>query len=614
MSAPAAAQRTAPLPSPEWRKKYAQSARAELYRRSLYEFVKASWHVLEPGTEYEDNWHIWALCFHIQMMLEGWMVANGHAPANGNERQKAIRRRAMLSWEMHGLKFREKQLLVQNAILNLGPGTMKSRIVMVCAAAWMWLHVPSFSVCAISNLDDNVRRDSNHHRELVGSAWYRQTFGIEWTFDKRQNSVKDWATTAGGIRKSRTMMGNFTGMRVDCILLDDPEDAFGVHSESKRRQTKLKWRNAIKNRVNHLARSLRICLQQRLHIDDWTSAQVATAVWAATDRKGWMWIAWPLRYGRGPRDCPAVSPYGFRDPRGNPLWNSKLQAANDNLQPSRFPDDVIADELRDKGSAGFAAQYDQNPENYDDGWVKRAWVRFFRLAGTPKTTRERPHGCGVRMDAEGNLVREEAYVLEVNERTGRPDLDFLALTVDATNGSESDTASAVGLLVVGGKGLARFIFDDMTRVMGPEEQYAAIVAAIIKWPVESVVIETAALGRSSIDRLRTDIQGGRIKGADGRPISVNIIEIKVGTDSKESRFSTMVPDWEQGLVYVLDGADWLYAQVDRLTNRVIDEGLVAEITKFPRVKRKDRADALSQVLTHYRDQMSMEARWKAHVR
>ena len=61
--------------------------RLEIARRmSLAEFVRASWHVLEPSTPLVWNWHIDALCAHTQALLDGWAdaIATGGLPAVQN--------------------------------------------------------------------------------------------------------------------------------------------------------------------------------------------------------------------------------------------------------------------------------------------------------------------------------------------------------------------------------------------------------------------------------------------------------------------------------------------------------------------------------------------------
>lgn len=607
----ATARAAAPVWSPETRRAYAEAARIERMRRSLYEFLKGCWHVIEPGVTPLWNWHMEALCFHIQAMLEGWLVAAGHAPANGNARQREMRARVAATWSRHGLKFKRNEVLVQNAVFNLAPSTLKSRILMVVAPAWMWLHCPTWSVCAISSVDDNVRRDSNDHRDLVESAWYRETFDITWKLDPRKNSVGDWATTAGGERKSRTILGGFIGMHVDCILLDDPDDAHKVHNESARKEVQYKWRRTIRRRVTDPMIALRIALQQRVHIDDWTAAQIAKGIWKKFDRKAWMWVPIAMEFGKGPADAPTITPFGWSDPR---------KAANDNMHPERFPPEVIADEIRELGPDGFAAQFNQNPENYDAGMIKRAWVRFFRLEDYPVENRPRPHGCGLRVDAMGKAIVGEdgrgmdtpAIVIPIDPRTRLYAFDEMCLSIDCSNGSESGDASRVGLLVCGTRGLERFIIDDRSAIMDPHTMRTEIARAISDWPqVSTVLVELAALGRSQIADLRVAIERGEIRDRFDNRLSPVVVEVPTGNDSKEKRFQAMVAAWAAGLVYVMDGAAWLYPVVIE-GGKTLDTGYVGEITAFPKVKKNDRADSTSQFMTHYREGVSMVERYAAY--
>ena len=44
---------------------------AESLRRSFSRFVRAAWHVIEPGVPFEDNWHIQVIADHLQAVTEG---------------------------------------------------------------------------------------------------------------------------------------------------------------------------------------------------------------------------------------------------------------------------------------------------------------------------------------------------------------------------------------------------------------------------------------------------------------------------------------------------------------------------------------------------------------
>jgi hypothetical protein len=575
------------------------AAKRELAKRSLYEFVKQSWTVHESEPP-QWNWHIEAFCWHVQMMLEGWLVANGH----GTDEMRA---RQIEMWRRHGLRMIEGELLVQNLIANLPPQTLKSRILMVCAPAWMWIHFPAWKVCCISGVDDNVKRDSNAHRDLVESPWYISTFltddngKIAWTVRGDIDAVGEWVTTAGGERKSKTMLGSYQGIHSDGIFLDDPDDAHRVHSEPARRDVQGKWTRAIKNRVKNSDKSIRIAVQQRVHVDDWTSAQLAKGLWGRYDRKAWAWFCLPLMFGRAPKEVPATTPWGWTDPR---------TVANENLHPVRFSEAMIADEIRDRGPEGFEAQYNENPAPLDGGLIKRTDVRFFRIAGEPIADRKRPIGCG--LDADGNNIP----AIELGYRDdGTLDLDWLTITIDCSNGSEAVTASAVGILVCGGRGMQRFVLDDRTDIMGIQGMYDAVADAIRSWPAEKILIELAAAGTSVINELGKLLAAGKILWPDGTPAIVEIVAITPGTatnaagivvqkgrDSKQGRAAAMAPAWRAGLWFVLEGADWLYAKVIA-GGRVTDPGFIGEVCTFPKSARNDRIDALSQLATYYREEV-----------
>lgn len=571
------------LAAPEVTRNALRRRSAPDLRASLYEFFKASWHVHEPGSPYEDNWHVSDFCFHVQSMLEGWLVANGY----GTDEMRA---RVRASWEANGLDYVPGQLLVQNLIANLPPITLKSRILMVVAPAWMWLHCPSWSVCAISSVDDNVKRDSNAHKDLIESSWYRDTFAITWTVRPDIDAVGEWKTTAGGERKSRSLLGGYTGVHVDALFLDDPDDAHKVHSEPHRREVQDKWRRSIKNRVKHPDRSIRIALQQRVHVDDWTSAQIANGVWSPADRKAWAWMVLPVHFGRGPEDAPRISPWG---------WSDRRTAANDNLHPVRFSEAMIADEQRDRGPEGFEGQYNQNPAPLDGGMIRRADIRYFRIAGEPITTRKRILGTGI--DEQGRDV--PALVLGRRD-DGSLDVTELIISVDCSNGSEAVTASAVGILVIGVRQMLRLCFDDRTAILSIQGMYDEIVATVAAWPVRKVLVELKAAGASVINELRRLLAAGKLLGPDGSPCIVEVIAWNpkgaAAKDSKEGRAAAMVPAWRAGLALLLEGAAWLYPKMTG-AGRVLDQGHVGEITTFPKSKRNDRIDAWSQTMTYYRE-------------
>src|SRR5574340_1084699 len=71
----------------------------EACRRSLVEFVRSAWRVLEPGQPYVHGWHVDAVAEHLQAITEGQIT---------------------------------------RLLINIPPGTMKSMLCGVFWPAWEW--------------------------------------------------------------------------------------------------------------------------------------------------------------------------------------------------------------------------------------------------------------------------------------------------------------------------------------------------------------------------------------------------------------------------------------------------------------------------------------------
>lgn len=576
---------------------------SEYARRSFAEFVKQAVRagVVHGVTKLQWAKHLEATCMHVQALFEGWLVAHG----KGDGEMIA---RADATWRMWGLvdpktgrtirkRYNPKtseagDMLVQNIVENLCPGTLKSTLIMVLANAWIWLHEPAFAFGAASGNDKNVERDSDATRDVVTSEWYRETFEITWAIRADKDSKQLWQTTAGGWRLSRTVQAGFTGQHVHGIFLDDADDADKVWSEAERKKTQNKFSRAMENRVVDEMTCIRFNLQQRVHVDDLSGALINTKKWSPTNRMGWAWLCIPLRFGRGPIEAPKVTPYGWRD------WRKVLDEC---MHPERFSPEVIADKLTTLGDHGFASQYDQNPTPLSGGMFEREKLKFFVFEHTViGMLRKRPDGCAPR-DGEGAVP---PILITRHPHTKQLPFDYVTITIDCSFGSEAqNTASQVGVLVVGGQGELRFILDDRTQIMGVQEHYDRIAKCVCDWSpdVMRVLVEEKALGGSVINELTKLLAAGKLKDRFGKTVSVVIEAIKVpSTDGKVVRARGMIPSFANGFIYVLDGAEWLYPRKNE-NGKTIDDGFVAEVCLFPFAKRNDRVDALSQLITYYRD-------------
>lgn len=578
-------------------------ADAEAARRSLAEFCKQAVAAGEIEGTSSLDWgpHLDAICLHTQMQLEGWLVAHGKGtPDMVTSQRDAWRRTAAVSDD--GLPepwFRYP--LVTNQLLNLPPSTWKSSAVMVCANAWIWLWDPKFHFVASSGIDANVTRDSNATRSLVKSSWYRATFQISWTdrdlaedelppdieMSRAADAVCFWATSAGGRRSSRTWARGLTGLHGDLIAADDGDDADKVFNEPARLATQNRWTRAMENRVNDERRSIRLVMQQVVHVEGFSAYLLSISVWSPQNPKGWCRLVIPAEYGLGPPDAPVETPYGWRD------WR---KVKGETMHP-RLSAGVLAD--RRLKMPGYEAQYNQNAERVTDGDFKRAAARFFLFEGET-TTRRRPEGCLQRSELPARIIK-------------RADLTRWTLNVDTAGSLDPDPSaktSAVGL-VVGAclKDDDKFVVDDRTRMLGPDGTYLAIYELIGAWELEKILVEFKTIGAGVIAEVKRSIQRGwyldandekvELLGPDGKRPRCTVEPFNPGKDSKEQRWQGMLPAWRQGEVYLHDGADWLYPQTDA-NRRTLDEGFIGEICSLPHSRKKERADMLAQFVAHYR--------------
>lgn len=601
-----------------------RAAVAELCRRSFADFARTA---IAAGVVHGIAKIVWgphldAHCYEVQLQLEGWLVAYGHGTPEMIARQREAWERTGATWEDGAPEPWLRYVLVQNAIDNLPPGTLKSTIAMVLACAWIWLWCPTFIFGAASGIDANVTRDSNATRDLVRSAWYRETFQIAWTdrdFDPGEepeledledigirsdaDSVSDWATTAGGRRYSRTVMRGFTGLHVDGLYIDDPDDADRVHNETARVTTQNRFTRAMENRVNDEHRSIRRVIQQIVHLECFTVYLTSIARWSAENPKGWSQFAVAAEYGKGPKDAPVETPYGTRD------WRTE---EGETLH-ARLSAGVLADKKLKLTS--YEAQYNQNAERATDGIFARKYARFFVLEGRPVVQRRRPEGCLQHAESPARTVK-------------LGDLTGITLSVDAANSLDPKPGakvSAVGLLVGGCLADDRFILDDRTRVLGVSGTYQAIYETLGIWPIELVLVELKALGAGVIAEITTAIRRGwylddktdervELRGPDGKALRCKVEPFQPGKEDKVQRAHGMLPAWKQGEVWLMDGADWLYPKADAQDRKTVDEGYIGEKCAFPNSRRTDRVDAESQFMARYRGAMDAQSRWRAMSR
>jgi len=329
----------------------------EIGRKSLRDYLEMAWPQIEPKRAFIPNYHIDAICDHLEAVTRG-----------------EIRR----------------------LVINVPPGTSKSITCSVAWPSWVWTHTPEAKWITASFSGIVSRRDALRARQLMEGNWYQERWGRDWEPDKDSWSSMSYRNSKAGFRLAVTVGGGVTGEHADHQLVDDPIkplDARGARVDSTKLQIcKEWWDETMATRVVDPATATRTIIMQRLHDQDLSGYVLATG--------DYVHLNLPMRYeprcavtvkhscslkedgkGRATEPTPLrteAHPKGFKDHReeGDLLW------------PERFPEKIQSERKKEMGSRGVAAQDQQRPMPSGGGIFKREWVKFWKV---------RPKGTGVEM-------------------------------------------------------------------------------------------------------------------------------------------------------------------------------------------------------------------------
>lgn len=295
-----------------------EAAKVELAKRSLYEFVKQAWHVIDPGHPFVDNWHLELICRKLE----------------------AVTRRE-----------------IKRLIINVPPRSGKSSIVCVLWPVWTWLQDPSHQWLTISHSGTFATRDALKSRRLIQSPWFQARWGGQFVLTGDQNQKTRYENDKRGYRIALGITGGITGEGGDTILLDDPMDREAAHSELERERANVTYDEAISTRLNDPATGAIVVIMQRLHELDTTGHLLA-------GEEAWEHLCLPMLYES---QHPFMCNDDMRTKDGEPLW------------PVRFTPDVIATMKLRLGSYGFEGQAQQRPYPKGGGTWRTGWFNRWKV-------------------------------------------------------------------------------------------------------------------------------------------------------------------------------------------------------------------------------------------
>jgi predicted phage terminase large subunit-like protein len=310
----------------------------ERLEASFSEFCAAAWRVIDAST-YESNWHIEAICQHLEAVADG---------------------------------------RIRKLLINIAPRHSKTLIVSVLFQCWIWAQTPEADrpLCGpqvkflcVSYGDAVVYDAAVQARRLIESDWYQERWGKRVKIASDQSAKNKFDTTAGGSRISSPMGGAVLGRGGDIRIIDDPIKADEGESEAIREGVIASYEATLRSRVTDPRTTATILIMQRLHERDLAGHILAT-------EKDWVHLCLPEEYDPR-RHCSTM--LGWNDPRteqGELLW------------PERFSLDYL--EPFKRNPFIWSGQYQQAPAPPGGGIFKTDWWQLWPPEGETFDERGNP--------------------------------------------------------------------------------------------------------------------------------------------------------------------------------------------------------------------------------
>jgi predicted phage terminase large subunit-like protein len=290
----------------------------ELCKRSLAEFAKRAWPVLEPAAELKWGWVLDAICEHLEA------VTNGE---------------------------------ITRLLVNVPPGSMKSLLTGVIWPAWEWgpRNMPEMRFVSTAHEEQLAIRDSRRCRDLIKSEWFQKLWPLELAADL--DGKREFGNTRKGVRQARAFT-SMTGVRGDRVILDDPISADSANSAAKLEAARIAFTETLPTRVNS-EKSAIVVIMQRLNEKD-TSGVILDMGLPYTH------LCIPMRFEKGHR---CVTSIGWQDPR---MEEGEL------MFPERFGEEQVRELEKTLGTYGTAGQLQQRPAPRGGGIINTEWFDYWK--------------------------------------------------------------------------------------------------------------------------------------------------------------------------------------------------------------------------------------------
>ncbi len=292
----------------------------EFCERSLRNYTKRAWRVLEPNAQLQWGWALDAVSEHLEAVISGE---------------------------------------IPKLLINVPPGCMKSLLSSVMLPSYEWgpMKKPFMRYLGTAHKIDLAIRDNVKCRRLIQSEWYQKLWPVKLTVD--QNMKTKFENDKLGFREAMAFT-SLTGSRGDRVILDDPLSVDGAESEAELEAVEKTFTESLPTRLNDQRKSATIVIMQRLHERD------PSGVIMSRDLP-YVKLILPMRY-ESDRKCHTV--IGFTDPR---------EKDGELLFPELFPEETVEALEKTMGgpdSYAVAGQFQQRPAPRGGGMFKEEWFKY----------------------------------------------------------------------------------------------------------------------------------------------------------------------------------------------------------------------------------------------
>lgn len=289
--------------------------------KDLKRFVKTFWDVVVPN-QLVWNWHMGVLCDEIQEVYERVF-----------------------------LRLPKKNDL----IINVPPGTSKTKILSVMATCWAIARMPEIKIFVGSYSDSAVLGISDEIKIILRSELYASYFP-NVQIRRGMDSKHEFRTTKNGQFFAFTIGGTITSKHADILVVDDPLNPKQAASESSLEVAKSFMSKTLPSRKVDKAVTPTLLIMQRLHEND------PSGILLKKKGEKIHHICLPAELSIH------VKPEKYKD-----FYKDGL------LDKLRLNREVLDEAKIDLGSIAYSGQYGQTPTAEGGNIVKSDWFQYVSM-------------------------------------------------------------------------------------------------------------------------------------------------------------------------------------------------------------------------------------------